>query len=134
MSIAPGLEACLAKCTFHRTNGNIYSLEACLEACREACLILAKCLFFAPLSVASMAISIASRPAPTCFEACLAKCTFHRISGNFHSLEACLEACREACLILAKCLFFAAISIALQAISIAPRPGLKRVSGPTVCM
>ena len=39
---------------------NFHSLKACLEACLEACLILAKCLFCS-LSIASMAISIASR-------------------------------------------------------------------------
>ena len=144
---------------------------ACLEACLAACLILAKCLFcstfhrihgnvhsldhpsqpsvcFAPLSIASMAIS-------------LAKCTFHSINGNFlilakslsfaaisiasygnfHSLKACLQACLEACLDrprgkpprIAKCLFCCNFhSIASNFHS--PKAGLKLVSGPTVCM
>ena len=61
--VCMGVEACLESsltlaksllcCNFH-------SLKACLEACLEACLILAKCLFCS-LSIASMAISIASR-------------------------------------------------------------------------
>ena len=94
----PASAKCLFCSTFHRIHGNPRGLPRGLEAC----LILAKCLF-APLSIASMAISIASRPASRAcliLAKCLFCCSFHSILWQFPYPQACLE----ACLILAKCL------------------------------
>ena len=87
------LEACLilAKClfcsTFHRIYGNVHSLEACLEACHPSQLSVLLHFLSHPwqflaqpsaLSIASMAISIASRPAKS-----LLCCNFHSILWQF---------------------------------------------------